>query len=306
MEQERIQRKDEKKGTRLFIFVFCFFTGLCAVFGWLCLRGTQNLLIVRYRLLLTVLQSLFFLSLGGLCVWFVFSHKHTLAKSFLSLYILILFSLILIFIFQKTGFFAVVRNPDKLQEYLKKAGMWMPLFYTALQFLQVVILPIPSVASTIVGVALFGAFQAMVYSLIGIVLGSYTAFFIGRKLGNKAVVWMIGEDSLKKWQRKMKGKDNLFLTSMFLLPLFPDDILCFVAGLSSMTTKYFLSMVLISRVIAIAGTCYSIDFIPFNTWWGILIWSLFLVGVVVAFILVYKNMDKLQSWLKKRKAKKNK
>jgi uncharacterized membrane protein YdjX (TVP38/TMEM64 family) len=253
-----------------------------------------------------VLQGLFFFALGGFCVWFVLSDRKTLAKTFLSFYILILFCLILIFVFQKTGFFNVVRDPEKLQAYIERAGMWMPLFYTLLQFLQVVVLPIPSVVSTVVGVALFGPFWAMIYSLAGIILGSATAFFIGRRLGYKAVAWMIGEETLEKWQKKMKGKDNVFLTLMFLLPLFPDDILCFVAGLSSMTTKYFLTMILISRTLAIASTCYSIDFIPFNTWWGISLWISFLIGVVVLFVVVYKNMDKIQRWLKKLKRKKHK
>ena len=298
--------KDGKRGRYLFVLVFFVFTILSIIFGLLCLKGTQNSFIHRNVLAFSLVQGVFFITLGGFCIWFVLSNKKTLAKTFLSLYILILFCLILIFVFQKTGFFAVVRDAEKLQAYLERAGMWMPLFYTVLQFLQVVVLPIPSVVSTVVGVALFGPFQAMIYSLIGIVLGSITAFFIGRKLGYKAVAWMIGEETLEKWQKKMKGKDNLFLTLMFLLPLFPDDILCFVAGLSSMTTRYFLIMILASRTLAIAGTCYSIDFIPFNTWWGISLWTLFLIGVVVLFVAVYKNMDKIQRWLKKLKRKKDK
>ncbi len=304
MKKQNEKPKDGKKGAYLFILVFFIFTVLSAVFGYLCLRGAQNFFIDRHCLLLSVLQGLFFFTVGGFCVWFVLSDRKTLAKTFLSLYILILFCLILIFVFQKTGFFNVVRNPEKLQAYIERAGMWMPLFYTLLQFLQVVVLPIPSVVSTVVGVALFGPFWAMIYSLAGIILGSATAFFIGRRLGYKAVSWMIGEETLEKWQKKMKGKDNVFLTLMFLLPLFPDDILCFVAGLSSMTTKYFLTMILISRTLAIAGTCYSIDFIPFDTWWGIALWVSFLIGVVVLFVVVYKNMDKIQRWLKKIKKKK--
>ena len=165
----------------------------------------------------------------------------------------------------------------------------MPIIYIALQFLQVVVLPIPSIVSTIAGVALFGAFWAMVYSLTGILLGSLLAFFIGRKFGYKAVSWMIGEDSLSKWQKKLKGKDNLFLTLAFILPIFPDDILCFVAGLSSMTMRYFLSVIFLSRVMGIFATCYSVDLIPFNTWWGILIWIAIILMVTLSFIFIYKN-----------------
>lgn len=111
---------------------------------------------------------------------------------------------------------------------------------------------------------------------------------------------MVGEETLKKWQKKLKGKDNLFLTLMFLLPLFPDDVLCFIAGLSTMSFGYFTGMIVVSRVLAISATCYSFDFIPFNTWWGLLIWGVLIAVIAVGFILVYKNLDRIQSVLSKR------
>ena len=157
--------------------------------------------------------------------------------------------------------------------------------------------------STLVGVALFGAFWAMVYSLIGILLGSMAAFFIGRKFGHKAVAWMVGEDALIKWQKKLKGKDDFLLTLAFILPLFPDDVLCFLAGLSTMSTGYFLVVILISRAIGIALTCYSVDFIPLNTWWGITLWVAFLIVIVAVLIFVYRNIDKIQAKIKKLRKK---
>ena len=115
---------------------------------------------------------------------------------------------------------------------------------------------------------------------------------------------MVGEDTLHKWQEKLKGKDNLLLTVMFLLPMFPDDVLCFIAGLSSMSGKYFCIMIFISRLLTIAGTCYSFEYIPLNTWWGLLIWGIFLAIIAVAFVFVYKNTDKIQAWIEKKKTKK--
>ena len=174
----------------------------------------------------------------------------------------------------------------------------MPIFYVLLQYLQVVLLPIPSLISTVAGVAVFGALLASIYSIIGILLGSLTAFFIGRKLGNRAVGWMIGEEALQKWQKKFKRKDNVVLTLAFILPFFPDDVLCFLAGLSSMTIGYFLSVVFLARIIGIVCTCYSVNFSPFTTWWGLLIWGVLLAGVVLLFILAYKKMDTIQKWIK--------
>lgn len=174
------------------------------------------------------------------------------------------------------------------------------------------LLPVPAFVTTAAGVALFGTFVATLCSFVGIVLGSFTAFFIGRKLGYKAVAWMVGKEDLERWQKKLKGKDNFILTAMFVLPLFPDDLLCFVAGLSSMTWRYFSVMIVFARFIGIAGTCYSVGFIPINTWWGILIWAAIVLVVAVGFVLLYKYMDEVNRWFdekflqKKRKRREKK
>lgn len=300
MEKDKT-RKNQKNNRLLFLTLFFAFSVACSIFAILCLNGVSYPLIKRNFVLFSILSGVLICGLYALAVWFTVSEKQTASKILLSTYVFILFCLILLLILQKTGFFEMVRDAEHLQSYLQKAGIWMPLLYILLQYLQVVVLPIPSVVSTVAGVALFGAFKTTIYSLIGIVLGSYTAFFIGRKLGHKAVVWMIGEDTLDKWQTKLKGKDNLFLTVMFLFPMFPDDVLCFLAGLSSMSTKYFLIMIVVCRILGVAGTCYSVDFIPFNTWWGILIWIAFFALILAAFIVIYKNMDKIQEKLKHSK-----
>jgi uncharacterized membrane protein YdjX (TVP38/TMEM64 family) len=93
---------------------------------------------------------------------------------------------------------------------------------------------------------------------------------------------------------------------MLVLPFFPDDILCFIAGLSTMTTKYFLIAILFSRTVGVFATCYSIDFIPFNTWWGITLWMILAVLIIIVFIFIYKNMDKIQGLLKKTRKKHSK
>ena len=105
---------------------------------------------------------------------------------------------------------------------------------------------------------------------------------------------------MDKWLKKMKGKDYLLLSLMFLLPLFPDDILCFVAGLSSITWLYFIIMIIITRAISVFTTSFSLQLIPFNTWWGITIWLLLAAGVVASFWAVCKYSDKIDAFLKSK------
>lgn len=199
-----------------------------------------------------------------------------------------------------TGLIENLTSVEAVQQYIDGFGAWAVIIFILFCYLQVVVLPVPGSVTVAAGVVLFGWFECAVYSFIGIVLGSVTAFAIGRVLGYKVVCWIVGKDDLDKWLDKIKGKDYLILTLMFLLPLFPDDILCFVAGLSSMTWPFFLVMIVISRLISSFTVTLSLDLIPFTTWWGILIWILLAAAVVAAFWLVLKYSDKIDAFIKSK------
>lgn len=207
---------------------------------------------------------------------------------------------VVFFIISATGIISKLTSIEELRKYIAGFGAIAVLIFILFQFLQVVILPVPGSVSVAVGVALFGPLRSALFSFIGIFLGSIAAFAIGRVVGYKAVCWIVGKDDLNKWLNKIKGKDYLLLSIMFLLPLFPDDILCFVAGLSSMTWPYFLVMIVITRAISVLTTSYSLDLIPFTTWWGILIWVIIAALVGLSFWLVCKYSDKIDGFIKSK------
>ncbi len=303
--RKEIRSKINENAVMLFVVVFFLLSAACIVLGLLCLSEARVPFIVNHNVLCTVLIPIGICVFCAISVMLLLKGKDSLTKMAFSLYLLLLFCLILLYVFQKTGFFLIVESSESLTKYLEETGAWMPILYIILQYLQVIILPIPSVVSTVAGVALFGAFKTVLYSLVGIILGSFTAFLIGRKLGYKAVGWMVGDENLKNWQKKIKGKDNFFLTIMFLLPFFPDDVLCFIAGLSLISFKYFSGIIIISRVFIVTATCYSMNFIPYNTWWGLLIWAILIAAIIVLFMFIYKNMNKIQKYLNKRFKKKH-
>lgn len=224
-----------------------------------------------------------------------------------SLYRLIFCALICLDIFSviffavcATGVIDKINSIEALRDYISAFGGMAVLLFILFQFLQVVILPIPGSVSVAAGVALFGPLRCTVFSFIGIILGSVAAFAIGRIIGYKAVCWIVGKEDLEKWLKKVKGKDYLILSIMFLLPLFPDDILCFVAGLSSMSWLFFIVMIIITRAISISTTAYSLDLIPFNTWWGIVIWIVIAVLVILLFYFVCKYSDRIDKFIKSK------
>ncbi len=225
--------------------------------------------------------------------------KELAFKCCVTVYAFAVICAVMLYILLRTGFFAIVKDEEAFEAYLKRSGSWMSVVFIVIQFLQVVILPIPSTVTVVAGAALFNPLRGSIFSLIGIMLGSLCAFLIGRYAGARAVAWLVGKDTLEKWMKKIEGKDKLLLTAMFVLPVFPDDVLCFVAGLSSMSVWYFLTVIFISRVLAVFITSYSITLIPFDTWWGLLIWGIFGLLVIALFIFLYRKSDAILGWFER-------
>ena len=252
-----------------------------------------------YEILVWTLAALTFVVLVLYVVFFLLRKQSIYRLIILGLICADIFAVIF-YVICATGFIQKITSVEALQQYIDGFGAWAVIIYILFSYLQVVILPVPGSATVAAGVVLFGWLECSLYSFIGIVLGSVTAFAIGRWVGYKAVCWIVGKDDLDKWLDKIKGKDYLILSLMFLLPMFPDDVLCFVAGLSSMTWPYFLVMIVITRLISTFTVSLSFDLIPFNTWWGILTWIVLAALVVLAFYLVCKYSDKIDKFIKSK------
>ncbi len=208
----------------------------------------------------------------------------------------------IIYVVKITGFWDKIGSVEALRKYVSDFGAYAVIIFIVIQFLQVVVLPIPGFVTISVGVLLFGAFRGALYSVIGIVSASIAAFFIGRILGYKVASWLVGKESLDKALKMVKGKDKVILTFMFLFPFFPDDVLCFVAGLSSMSVAYYIVMITLTRVINITLSSYSVNgsLIPYDTWWGILIWVAVFLVVAALCYLVYKHGEKIEKFFIKK------
>ena len=214
-----------------------------------------------------------------------------------------LFFVLLVFcVITVTGVKDKISSIEELRDFVSSFGANAVLISLVFQILQVVVLPVPGFVAIGATVALFGPFKGSIISLIGILIGSFTAFFIGRGFGYKTASWLVGEKSLDKALAAVKGKDKAVLTVMFVFPFFPDDVLCFAAGLSTMSTAYFSVMIVIARALAVFGTAYSVNgsIIPYDTWWGILLWALVFVAVGAASYFIYKKGDAIERFFSQK------
>ena len=161
----------------------------------------------------------------------------------------------LYFVLMKTGIIGRFSNVTELKRIISSAGFFSYFVFAVLQFLQVTFVPLPSSITTIVGVVMFGAVKAFFISLLAILLGSFVAYMLGRTLGTKVLCWAVGEQNTAGVQ-KLLGKGKMAFFLMMLLPFFPDDVLCLVAGVSHMNFKFFVATNLITRTIGLFCRCF--------------------------------------------------
>ena len=275
------------------------------VFGLLYMNLTNISFLERHKRLV---ETLFIIIIGLVTIISVVCQlsdkKFVYRLAFLTL-ILMTAALAVLYVMQITGLWDKIDSVEDLRNYVSGFGGYAVFIFIAIQFLQVVVLPIPGFITVSVGMLLFGAFRGSVYSVIGIVSASIVAFFIGRVFGYKVAGWLVGKENLDKGLELVKGKDKVILTFMFLFPFFPDDVLCFVAGLSSMSVPYYIVMITITRIINIVVSAYSVNgsIIPYNTWWGILLWIAVFILVAALCYAIYKHGDKIENFFKSKFSK---
>ena len=206
---------------------------------------------------------------------------------------------VVVWVLKSTGVWDKVNSVAKLRQIVEKGGAFSAVVFMLLQFLQTTVLQIPAIFVTMTGVLIFAKWKAFLLSFIAIMLGSLFNFWLGRKAGRKFLHWIAGEQVTEKWINIIsEGKYVFFL--MMLFPMFPDDILCVVAGLTNMSFTFFFWSNVICRSIGIGCTVLfgSGSIIPFSGW-GWAIWILIAICLATLFYMSVKYQNKIDEWLQK-------
>ena len=77
--------------------------------------------------------------------------------------------------------------------------------------------------------------------------------------------------------------------------MFPDDMMCMIAGITTMTYGYFTLVCLLTRPVMIGITAYlGSGMIPFEGW-GIPVWIAIVCALFVALIMAYCIKSRIES-----------
>ena len=215
--------------------------------------------------------------------------------------LLLLAVLVIPLILWKDQIRAVFMDPQRLTEAVRNAGSWAPLVFIGLYIAQAVAAPIPGQALNFAAGYLFGLIPGILYSWLGLILGSTAALLLARYAGRPLVRRLVNPTALEKMDRLAENHGLVFFLLVFLLPGLPDDIACFAAGLTSLSLPALIAVSALARLPAIVASVWlgvHAQQLPWQGW-------LILAGLTVALALAaWRYGERIQSavlkWLARR------
>lgn len=146
-----------------------------------------------------------------------------------------------------SGGFQTMHSIDAFRAYVAGFGVWAYLVYWLIQFLAVVLAPIPGNVITVAGGLLFGMVPGILLSLTANYAASFLVFGLCRLLGKSFAQKLLGKHSTNKYYELFTRKRDSFLFLTILFPFFPDDIICMLAGLTTIPISRFAWILMVAK-----------------------------------------------------------
>jgi uncharacterized membrane protein YdjX (TVP38/TMEM64 family) len=156
-----------------------------------------------------------------------------------------------IYLLYSYGLIDYFTDRQRLLNFINEHRANAAFIFIGLQALQVIVAPVPGEATGFVGGMFFGTGWGILYSTIGLTLGSLIAFLLARFAGRPLVEMVVKAETIKRYDYVMRHKGLFLAFLMFLIPGFPKDILCYLLGLGHMRQRDFL---LVSTTGRLLGT----------------------------------------------------
>jgi len=169
-------------------------------------------------------------------------------------------------------------DQERLREWVASFGPLGPLVSIALNVAQVLLAPVPGQFINLVNGYLYGIWMGGLYSLAGLVLGSALAMALSRRLGRPLVKRLVDTTTLEHWDRLAAGRGPAFFFLIFLFPLVPDDVACFIIGLSALPIPQMLLLATLGRLPGLIFSCWLGAYATFLPWWA---WASLTAGVML-------------------------
>ncbi len=161
----------------------------------------------------------------------------------------------------------------------QRAGIWGPAILAALFILQVFLAFIPGQALMVACGYLYGFWGGFLFSWLSLVIGGEAAYMLARKYGRPFAERWVSSAVLSRWDHAAAGQGIAFFVITLVMPFVPNDAMCYVAGLGTISHRRFIAANLLGRGMACAITSAA------GAWGGNLSWQVWAILIVI-FLLI--------------------
>ena len=170
----------------------------------------------------------------------------------LKIIILTLFSLFAMWVYREPLIASLqwFSDMDAVIVSIKGYGLWGPAILFVLFILQTFLAFIPGQALMVSSGYIYGFTGGILITWISLVVGGQAAFWLARRYGRPFAEKWVSASVLDRWDKSAAGQGIGFYVISLVLPLFPNDAMCYVAGLGSMSFRRFLTANILGRGIA--------------------------------------------------------
>lgn len=172
--------------------------------------------------------------------------------------ILLFFAIVSVAIFLVLKIFNIT-DTSTLKNIIASTEQYGILVFILIQVFALVcfcFVPVLNATLIVMGIVLFGPKWAFISCLISKAISASILFLIGDKFGEKLASKLIGKDELKKMQDLVDVKSKILLPLSFVIPAFPDEAFCIVAGMTKMKYWYFITINILCHAIEIGLFCF--------------------------------------------------
>lgn len=189
--------------------------------------------------------------------------------------------LAVVYILFPLGLLKYFTDRSLLTKVITEHRAYAAFIFIGLQILQVIAAPLPGEVTGFVGGIMFGAAAGIIYSTIGLGVGSWLAFVLARIAGRPLIEKIISAETIKRYDYVMEHRGKFLAFLMFLIPGFPKDILCYILGLGHMRHRDFLLVSTTGRLLGTVLLTLAGEFLRDKHYGAFFT----LLGISIAFIL---------------------
>lgn len=164
---------------------------------------------------------------------------------------------------------------------IQRYGFWGPVILLVLFVLQTFLAFIPGQALMVASGYVYGFTKGFLITWVSLVVGGQMAFWLARRHGRRFAEKWIPPAVLDRWDKSAARQGIGFFTVSLVLPLFPNDAMCYVAGLGRISGQRFLVANMLGRA---AASLFTVLVGAYGSQIPVLVWAG--AGVLIVLVLI--------------------